>query len=222
MILKFTSVLLTLGAIVFASVQMQQQKPNASTEDRAVANEDGGQAFIIETAAVPDRVRKTRNPRPEQISIFLGSEWTQSTLQEREAQLQNLLASLTDEPTIAALQQSGVTDRFGPVTRVEEPEISAKEISDTDVQRLLTTMLDEGSLTRPNDTTIYLIFLDPTVQSRLGSLLAGKHYLAYHSSFRTSESDVHYVVVPFQPDVTLAKRIALRAFLAAASSPRTK
>jgi hypothetical protein len=210
-----------LGAIVFASVQVQQKKPGATTEDRPVANEDGGQAFIIETAGTlaPGNARKTRNSRPEQCSIFLGSEWTNSPLQEREAQLQSLLANVTDETALAYLQESGITDRFGPATRVETSAISAREISDTDIQRLITSMLSEGSLARPNSKTIYVIFLDSTLQSQLGSLFGGKHYLAYHSSFRTSGADVRYVVVHFQSDPTIANQIALRAFVAAASSP---
>src|SRR5882762_7596016 len=80
-------------------------------------------------------------------------------------------------------------------------------------------MLKDGSLQRPNASTIYVIFLDPGLRSTLGTMLAGKHYLAYHNFFSTSGMKIHYVVAPFEANRETAYQVALRAFLAAAFNP---
>ena len=216
--LKFTCVLLIIAAA--AAVNVLAQQPPA--EGRAVLNEDGGEAFIIESGAplVPSgHGRKLVNGQPEQCSVFLGSEWAASAQQPRETQLQNLLAHVDDERVLAALEESGVKNRFGPTASVVRSDISSRTLSDTDIQRLLATMLDEGTLPRFGGKTIYVVFLDSTLQSTLGALVAGKHYSAYYSIFRSSGSDVRYVVVPFQSGAATTNQVALRALLAAASNP---
>jgi hypothetical protein len=45
---------------------------------------------------------------------------------------------------------------------------------------------------------------------------AGKHYLSYHGLFNASGSPVHYAVVPYQADSSVAYQIALRTLLVAA------
>jgi hypothetical protein len=45
---------------------------------------------------------------------------------------------------------------------------------------------------------------------------AGKHYLSYHGVFSVSGSPVHYAVVPYQADSTVANQLALRTLLVAA------
>jgi hypothetical protein len=221
MTLRFKSVLLIAAALALTT--LAQLKPLIKTEDRPVLNEDGGQAFIIETNRGPlvpsGGDRKGTISQPEQYSIFIGSDWTTTLLQPREAQLQSLLANVTNEAELTALQQSGIKNRFGPTASVERPDISARSFSDMDLQRLLAAMLDDGTLARPTNRTIYVVFLDSGFESKLGSLVARKHYLAYHSIFRAAGADVRYVVVPFESDPTAASQIALRAFVAAAVRP---
>ncbi|HEY3102649.1 MAG TPA: hypothetical protein VGJ69_03610 [Pyrinomonadaceae bacterium] len=220
MTLRFKSALLIVAALALTT--LAQLKPFIKSEDRPVLNEDGGQAFIIETNRGPlvpsGSDRKGTISQPEQYSIFIGSDWT-SPLQQREAQLQSLLANVSNEAELTALQQSGIKNRFGPTASEERPDISARSFSDMDLQRLLAAMLDDGTLARPTNRTIYVVFLDSGFESKLGSLVARKHYVAYHSIFRAAGADVRYVVVPFESDPTAASQIALRAFVAAAVRP---
>ena len=94
-----------------------------------------------------------------------------------------------------------------------------RTISDLEIQSVLSGMIKEGSIQRPNASTIYVVFLDAETRSTLGAMIAGKHYLAYHNFFNASGLKIHYVVVPFEANQKTGYQIALRAFLAAALNP---
>ncbi len=94
-----------------------------------------------------------------------------------------------------------------------------RTISDLEIQGVLAGMLKEGSLRRPDASTIYVVFLDPELRSTLGTMIACKHYVAYHNFFNVAGMKIHYVVVPFEANQKAAYQIALRAFLAAALNP---
>ena len=64
-----------------------------------------------------------------------------------------------------------------------------------------------------------MIFLQPNLRSTLGTLTGRKHYLAYHQFLNVGGDRLHYVVVPYEPDLDTAKAIALRALVAAALNP---
>jgi hypothetical protein len=51
-------------------------------------------------------------------------------------------------------------------------------------------------------------------------LIGRKHYLAFHQFLNVGGERLHYVVVPYEPDVDTAKAIALRALVAAALNPK--
>ena len=82
-----------------------------------------------------------------------------------------------------------------------------------------TRMLKDGSLPRPNANTICVVFLAPELHSTLGTMIAGKHYVAYHSFFNSMGTRLHYAVVPFEADPKSAYQIALRVFASAALNP---
>ena len=130
----------------------------------------------------------------------------------------NLLARTSDQAQLSAINESGIRNLFAATTSQEKLYYPAggSGISDLEIQNLMTGMFEDGSLSRPNANTIYVIFLDPELRSTLGSFFAGKHYLAYHNFFNAAGMKIHYVVVPFQTNQKSAYQIALRAFLAAA------
>ena len=221
--MRFNSKLLLLLIAAFAvAAHAQQAKPLIVSEDQPARNDDGGQAFILDRNLPPWSwmgARKGAISEPQQLSIFAGSGWTDAKLSSREAALGSLLANVGDAAQLEALNTLGIKNRFGPTINMERTDIAAGVFRDLDAQRLLMTMMDSGSLARPNGRTIYVIFLDPTLQSTLGPLAAGKHYVAYHSSFTASGLSIRYVVVPFESDEPAGYDIALRAFVAAATKP---
>jgi hypothetical protein len=220
--MKFLIAFLAIVLLTFGVSAQQLPKPLAVSADQPVANDDRGQAFILtqntQSLSAIGHPRKATIPEPQQLSIFAGRDWA-TTLHAREAQLQSLLANVTNEADISTLQENGIKDRFGPAFSVERSEVEPGTLSDLDVQRLLAAMLTEGLLPRPNARTILVIFLDPSLQSTLGSLTAGKHYAAYHSAFNFDGARIRYVVVPYESNPGAGYQIALRAFVAAALKP---
>jgi len=222
MLFKFKSILLIAAALAVAA-HAQQPKPLIVSDSQPVRNDDSGQAFIINGDLKPlvtlGSARKGAISEPQQYSIFVGSGWSDPKLRDRETTLGSLLANVRDESTIEALHALGIKNQFGPTINAERADIEAGVFRDLDAQRLLATMIDSGALTRPNGKTVYVIFLDSTLQSTLGMLTAGKHYVAYHSAFNSSGMNIRYVVVPFESDAPRGYDIALRAFVAVATRP---
>jgi len=220
--MKLASTLLAIAVLAFTA-SAQQVKPLVVSSDQPAPNDDGGQAFILSSDLQPfssfRHLRKANISEPQQYSIFVGESWANSTLQAREAQLQSLLANVSNEADLIALEDSGIKNRFGPTASLERLGVAAGRFTDLDAQRVIAAMLDEAVLPRPNSKAIYVIFLDASLQSALGSLVAGKHYAAYHNAFNHSGANIRYVVVPFASDEATGYQIALRAFVAAALRP---
>ena len=223
--MKLKLVLLLIVA-VSASVQAQQARHRDSSEDQpqSVTNDDRGRAYIITGAVQPlpnpgNRERVTVEPR--QNSIFLGNGWEKASLRSRESELANLLAHISDQAELNALDDRGIKNFFAATSSQEKSDLGAgdRSISDLEIQGVLTGMLKEGSLRRPDASAIYVVFLDPGLRSTLGTMIAGKHYVAYHNFFNVAGMKIHYVVVPFEANQKAAYQIALRAFLAAALNP---
>ena len=206
---------------VSASAQAQEAKPLESSagQPQSVTNDDRGRAFIItgETQPLATRANHDRVIRePQQSSIFLGAGWAAAALRAREPELANLLAK-SDQAQLSALDENGIKNLFAPTSSQEKLDyaLGERRVADLEIQSLLAGMFKDGSLPRPNANTIYVIFLDSSLRSTLGSMIGGKHYLAYHNYFSASGMKIHYVVVPFETNQKTAYQIALRAFLAA-------
>lgn len=220
--IKTHAIILMLSCSLTAQAQ-QTAAPLNPGYDRAVANEDGGQAFIIEQSSRRlssfGRPRKGTISEPEQYSIFVGGQWQTPALRERQVKLQRVLANLADEAELLALQKIGIRNRFGPTASIDQLGVTASSLSDLDIQRLLASMFDSGAMPGPSARRIYVVFLDPEIESTLGPLTGGKHYVAYHNAFRTGGAHTRYVVIPFQSDPALAYHDALRSLVAAAVKP---
>ncbi len=219
--------LIVLVIIAFAaSARAQNPWPQDRPDEReqSVVNEDGGRSFIIKPSSAPlHGVVKPGNTivdELEQHSIFLGSHWAEPAQRAREPQLSSLLANVRDHAQMDELTQSGIKNLFGATTSQEKLDVeSDRNINDLEIQSVLMGMFKEGSLPRPDAGAIYVVFLDPGLRSTLGSLVAGKHYVAYHGFLNASGAKIHYAVVPFQSDSHGAYQTALRALVVAALNP---
>ena len=219
--------LIVLVIVAFAaSAHAQEPGPQERPDEReqSVVNEDGGRSFLIKpSSALMHGVVKPGNAIVDELqqrSIFLGSRWAEPAQRVREPQLSSLLATIHDHAQMDELNQSGIKNLFGATTSQEKLDVeSDRNINDLEIQSVLTGMFKEGSLARPEAGAIYVVFLDPGLQSTLGSLVAGKHYVAYHGFLNASGARIHYAVVPFQADSQGAYQIALRALIVAALNP---
>jgi hypothetical protein len=195
-----------------------QEKPEQ--REQVVTNEDGGSSYLVLPASGPlIGIAKPGSGLGDvqQHSIFLGPGWADPTLRGRETRLGSLLATIHDGAQMDDVARAGVTNRFGPTFSIEKLDVPGnRKISDLEIQQILSGLFAGGPLTDPQPDAIYLVFLDPGLQSTLRSMQAGKHYLSYHGLFNASGSPVHYAVVPYQSDSSVAYQIALRTLLVAA------
>ncbi len=212
-----------IAVLVSANVSAQQlASPEAGSQ--SVVNGDRGRAFIIQGDTQSLSLMTSHGKAlaaPEQYTIFLGGGWKAAALRARQPRLAALLANVSDPTQSEAMDQSGIKNFFGSTSSQETftDVTGSGSLSDLEIESLLTTMLNEGSLGRPTPNTIYVVFLEPGLGSTLGNMIGGKHYLAYHNFFTALGARIHYVVVPFISDTQTAQQIALRAFLAAVANP---
>jgi len=228
--MRYSFLILSL-LFIGGTAQAQQPEERAPVNEavQAVIDDDGGRAFIVnsklksltELRRLPGATTLTA---PQQYTIFLGSRWATPSLRARESKLNNLLSSIQNQPDISKLNGLGINNLFGPtysqevLTQFNEDE----KVSDINVRTILAGLVRDGSLPKPERATIYIIFLQPDLRSTLGTLTGRKHYLAYHQFLNVGGDRLHYVVVPFEPDVDTARAIALRALVAAALNPTGK
>ena len=209
--------ILMCGLVAQAQGPWPQERPD--DRQRAVLNEDGGRSYIVRPASGPlvglVKPGASTVSDLQQYSIFLGPGWSDPALRSSEARLSKLLSSVRDHAQLDEISQSGITNIFAPTWAVEKLDVAAdRNISDLEIQRILAEILKNGP--RPNGDSLYIVYLDPSLHSTLGPLVADKHYMAYHAFFNTSGMKIHYAVVPYQSDSRVAYQTALRTLIVAA------
>lgn len=214
-------VILAMAGTVLAQ---EPAMPKPAERQRAVTSEDGGQAFTLEQSSAPLSEGVTPGTSVvselQQHSIFLGGGWASPAMRARETRLNNLLANVQDQTQLNEIDEAGIKNRFAPTSSLEKLEIAGDgNITDLQIQSLLADMIKEGTLPEPSAGAIYVVFLDRGLNSTLGSLIAGKHYAAYHAFFNITGARIHYAVIPFQSDSKAASQIALRTLMIAALNP---
>ena len=223
--MRHLSAILMLLISAAAVMAQQPAKMTADSSEQAVIDDDGGRAFIITSKLKPlNELRRLRGPvisSPQQYSIFLGSDWANPLLHERQTELDTLLSSIRNQRDATKLNSLGIEDFFAATYSEEVLTLFAEgeKISDLKARAVLADLINSGSLPLTEPSTIYMIFLAPQLVSTLGPLTGRKHYLAYHNFFNIAGKRLHYVVVPYEPDLETAKSIALRALVAAAANP---
>ncbi|MDQ1639118.1 MAG: hypothetical protein QOF62_2457 [Pyrinomonadaceae bacterium] len=225
--MRYSFLILSL-LLVAGTARAQQPEDKAPVNDavQAVIDDDGGRAFIV-NSKLKSLAQLRRLPgaaaltAPQQYTIFLGSRWATASLRARESKLSNLLAAIQNQPDVNKLNNLGINNLFGPtytqevLTQFNDDE----KLSDIGIKTILAGLVADGTLPKADRTTVYVVYLQPDVRSTLGTLTGRKHYLAYHEFLNVGGERLHYVVVPYEPDIDTAKAIALRALVAAALNP---
>jgi hypothetical protein len=202
--------------LLLSAVVVGQRRTDRAVEDEAsgfVTNEDQGKAFIVtaNTQSPVTLALRHKHNWPQQYSVFLGDGWSSDELRQQEPLLSNLLQNM---PDANRLEDLGMKNVFASNPYQEKLiDLGTRRVSDLTIQAILTGMFDDYSLSRPKDPTVYVIYLDPSVESTLSGFNAGKHYLAYFNNFNISGLKVRYVVVPMSASRKQAYATALTAFI---------
>ncbi len=207
--------ILLLATCAFAQDPWPQEKPEQ--RQQTVMNEDGGRAYLVLPATAPlvNIIKPGQDGVGEvqQRTIFLGSGWSDPSLRARETRLSGLIGRIRDGAQFDDPANAPVND--GAPFAIEKLDVPEnRTISDLELQQVLTEVLKNAPATKSD--SVYMVFLDPTLRSSLGSLLSDKHFIAYHGFLNLSGRKIHYAVVPYQPDAQAAYQTALRTFIVAA------
>jgi len=210
--------LLLFTCAVAAQAQYPWPDERPGDRERAVLNEDGGRSFTVLPASgslvgmlKPDAAASLD---PQQYSIFLGPKWSDPKLHGSEERLGKLLNSVRDHAQMDELAQAGMTNVYAPTWTIEKLDIAGdRKIGDLEIQSIIREIVKNGA--PPTGDSVFMVYLDPTLQSTLGPLQSGKHYISYHGYANVSDLRIHYAVVPYQADQKAAYQTALRTLVVA-------
>jgi hypothetical protein len=225
------SATLILSIVIGCLCGQQNPKPTGeaakSTKPAAedvLFDDDGGRVFVVRR----DEVAWSRLShhggsiitRPLQVNIFLGKDWSKPNNKSREKVFSSPLLAL-DAAGKEFLNSHQVEFSDSEPLSQEALDFTPEgsTISDLQVQAALSDMFEHKWLNAPDANTIYVVFLPPGLQSTLGEMNGGKHYLAYHNFVHLFDIQIHYVVAPFEPDLKTAQRSVSRAIIDTALNP---
>jgi hypothetical protein len=148
---------------------------------------------------------------PRQYDIFVGSGWKES------GEARGALAQITARLHAATVCKAS-TPLQAPVAR-ERTEGVDGNLSDLKIQLLLDSMIASNQLRAPTANAVYVLFLAPNLQSKIGEQQSGRDFLAYHNHFHAKQGEIRYIVVPFDADLGREKRTTARAILNLLNNP---
>ena len=217
------SVLLLFTLILATAMAQQSGKSNNTnsavrSQSDHLGDDDGGTVQIV-PADVPSEGPARAQAVPvmksmRQVSVFLGTAWTEPAVRDRE----RTLADLRDR--LGELQNNNVTLLPASASVEDFSDLTKTRVNDLLIQRKLTEMLNNKALPAPKSGTIYVVFLGAGIKSSVGGHKAGIDYAAYHSLIHTEAGEVRYVVVPFNENAERQAAAATRALIQTVFNPK--
>lgn len=206
-----------------SSLPDEENQPSISTlslqQEEGFRDDDGGRVFLIERGnKKPDQLmnhggRVIADPRLRH--IFLGAAWEDA---DKIAVIQTPVA--IDNRELSLLGGTGIKNLSFPASRQDEPIDFGLEnkVTDMQIRAYLDAILvkESGS---PREDEIFVIYLPPGIQSTVGQLYGGKHYLAYHNFYYTEGGRVNYVVIPFDSDAQRRQETVRRVLIETILNP---
>ncbi|HYX52901.1 MAG TPA: hypothetical protein VE783_05575 [Candidatus Limnocylindrales bacterium] len=208
---------------MFLAQFMAAQAPvsiDRPAEPNMLFDDDGGKVQIVPADLAP--AQKTFHggavmTSVQQVSIFLGSGWSDAQVRSRQRGLSDVTASGSADLTeirsrkISTMPAAPQVDDFS--------NLSNTPLNDLDIQRRLDQMLKSKAIPAPNASTVYVVFLAPGTMLTLGGTKAGVDFAAYHNVVHLDAGEVRYAVVPFHADAQKHAAAAARAFAETALNP---
>ena len=202
------------------------QAPAAQVVDRPaepnlVFDDDGGKVQFVPADLKPSAGKSFHGgavmTSAQQVSIFLGSGWAETSVRMRQSQLGDLASS--GGVQVAETRAHNVKLLRAAPHAEDFSDLNKSSLNDLDIQRKLQEMLVSKAIPAPSANTVYVVFLAPGVSSTLGGNKAGVDYAAYHNVVNLEFGEVRYVVVPFHPDSQRHTAAAARAFAETTLNP---
>ena len=198
-------------------VAAERPAPKVTTP---VLNEDAGKACVVtgDAFSLVDQSVGTPPGEPRQYSIFLGKGWLAEKTMARKNQLSNLFGdpSLMDP---ALLTRLGWTSIYAAKSYKEHLVKEVDPIPDLRIQSILSSIVSDDPLAAPVGDNVYIIYLDPGLSPRLGTLVGNKHYVSYYNAVNIADGRLRYVVVPYEQNPKTMASNALSGMIAVVFEP---
>ena len=92
-------------------------------------------------------------------------------------------------------------------------------MNDLKIQATLDRAMNDGALPLRDERVVVVVFLAPDLMSTLGHHRPQRDYDSYHSHFNAHDTNVRYVVVPFNEDAATMKTAAAKSIVRAVVNP---
>ena len=183
-------------------------------------DDDGGQVQIIPVKGASQRDKQYHGGRVmssvQQVSVFLGSGWSDTQIRARESVLSDLAPS---EANDQQMREHGIATMRPLPLQEDFSDLRNVSVNDLVIQGKLAELLQTKAIPAPSPATVYVVFLGPEINSTLGGLKAGIGYAAYHNFVNLEAGEIRYVVVPYHEDSALHSAAAAHAFAEVALNP---
>jgi hypothetical protein len=136
--------------------------------------------------------------------VFLGTNWSDDAKRALQAKLEKVTMPDNVQPAVIA-----------GARQIEAPQ----SVNDLKIQSVIDRAMRDGVLPMRDDNAIYIIFLGSNMQSTLGDHKPAHDYDSYHSHFNAHDTNVRYVVVPFDENAAAMGTAAAKSTLRAVINP---
>ena len=171
--------------------------PQAQLPPDMIEDDDGGRVQVFRGGNAAGDILFHGGPvmeHPRLRIVFAGDRWTDA---DKHA-ITQLVRDLGTDPQFDALAKYGV-ENWGmqlegrvPLPRNTQIGGAAPELNDLDVQRLLSSAIDDGRIQHVSADVLTIVVLDRDTTMAVGQ---SRDCLSYHSQFHPTELAMPYVVV---------------------------
>lgn len=175
-----------------------------STQPQTVLNEPGGELFNQnDSNAVPANARLTYRhgallTNVRVFTVFWGKTWSDENGDAFKEKINSFFKTVLGTELVPQLSEYNVSGKvIGSGTFVGTKVISdqapSKQVTDLTVQKQLLAWIKAGDLPKNDPNTLYFIYLDPGIVSKMGKDVSCRDYCGYHNAV----GDVYYALMPY-------------------------
>jgi hypothetical protein len=183
------------GALATGVQSLPGDTPAADPADEVhyppdvIRDEDGGRVRVYRGGAVLADALFHGGSVVEDPSIqiiFVGDQWDAA----HRAAVQRAVREINGDAGFRELDRYGVRT-FGLRINTTQLTGTGRDLTELDVQRLLSNAVEDGRIQHVDENAIYLVMLDPATDA---SIAADRNWQSYHSEFHPSDLAMRYVV----------------------------
>jgi len=198
-------ILMAFSAVLLAAPISAQLEPSRRATRTILTDDDDGKVEVWRRGdAVAEKVGDSSIRQPLLQVIFAGSGWQQSV----------------KDRAMDGLMRVTMPDGVRPAAIVGSRDLPASvALNDLGIQSILDRAMRDGSLSMRDANVIHIVLLAPNVRSTLGAFKPGTDYDSYHSHVHMHDTNVRYVVVPWNDDDAGLREAAAKSMLRAVLNP---